>query len=547
MRRCGRADAGGIQGIPRALALDGIDPSVIIVGGGPVGLGLAIELGQRGVRTCLLERHREIRRIPKGQNLTQRTLEHFHFWGAESQLRAARTVPRSLGGGLTAYGTLLGEYQYDWLKRELVRPFYFTENERLPQYHTEAVLRDRVAEIPAVATRYGAVAESVDADGRSAVVRFREHEGALTELRADYLVGCDGSHSLVREQAGLTQRRIDHDRRMVLMVFRSPALDRLLARFVGKSFFSVLHPDLEGYWQFLGRVDSESRWFFHAPVPGDASRETLDAGRLLERAVGAPFDLDVEYVGFWDLRFAIAETYRAGRVFIAGDAAHSHPPYGGYGVNSGFEDAVNLGWKLAATIQGWSGSDLLDSYSLERQPVFASTASTFIERAILRDREFLASCRPDDDRAAFERAWHARADEARDEVDTFAPHYEGSPIIWSAADRQPSAVSDHAFRARAGHHLAPARLSSGSNVYERLGAGFSLLVGREADPTAFVQAAANLGVPLEVIADKGARGEFARYDAQLVLVRPDQYVAWTDVAGPGDPNTVLHRVIGRAQ
>jgi len=527
--------------------VNGGDPAVIIVGGGPVGLGLAIELGQRGVPTCLLERYREIRRIPKGQNLTQRTLEHFHFWGAESQLRAARTLPRSLGGGLTAYGTLLGEYRYDWLQRELVRPFYFTDNERLPQYEAEAVLRHRAAEIPAITVRYDAVVERIDADERSAVVWFREQGRKLTELRADYLVGCDGSHSLVREQAGLTQRRVDHDRRMVLMVFRSPALDRLVARFADKSFFCVLHQDFEGYWQFLGRVDTESRWFFHAPVPADTSRDTLDCGRLLERAVGAPFDLDVEYVGFWDLRFVIAESYRAGRVFIAGDAAHSHPPYGGYGVNSGFEDAVNLGWKLAATLQGWGSVDLLDSYSLERQPVFASTASSFIERAILRDREFLSVYRPDVDRAAFERVWHTRADEARDEVDTFAPHYEGSPIIWSAADRQPSAVGDHAFRARAGHHLAPARLSCGSNVYERLGAGFSLLVGAEADPTAFAKAAANLSLPLEVIVDKDARGEFRRYEAERVLVRPDQYVAWTDVGGPGDPTTVLHRAIGCAQ
>src|SRR5678815_3181691 len=92
---------------------------------------------------------------------------------AESQLRAARTVPRSLGGGLTAYGTVLGEYRYDWLKRELVRPFYFTENERLPQYETEAVLRQRASEIPAITARYGAVAERIDADKRSAVVSFR--------------------------------------------------------------------------------------------------------------------------------------------------------------------------------------------------------------------------------------------------------------------------------------------------------------------------------------------------------------------------------------
>lgn len=521
--------------------------TVIIVGGGPVGLGLAIELGQRGVPTCILERHHEPRRIPKGQNLTQRTLEHFYFWGAEPQLRAARTLPRSLGiGGVTVYGTLFGEYRYAWLQRELVRPYYFTDNERLPQYETESVLRRRAGEVPSVTLRCGAVAERIEVNEHSPVVWFREDGGPLTEIRADYLIGCDGSHSLIREQAGLSQRRIDHDRRMVLMVFRSPALEALVERYPGMSFFSILHPDLEGYWQFLGRVDADARWFFHAPVPSDASSETFDHRPFLERAVGSPFDADVEYVGFWDLRFAIADTYRAGRIFIAGDAAHSHPPYGGYGINSGFEDASNLGWKLAAVLQGWAGPHLLDSYSLERQPVFASTAGAFIERAILRDRDFLAAWRPDRDRSGFERAWKARAAEARAEVAMFAPNYEGSPIVWSAAGTQPSAIGDHTFQARPGHHLAPARLSCGSNVYERLGPGFSLIVLGEmtASAMAFRRAATHLGVPLEVIEDRGADGDLDRYQARLILVRPDQFVAWTDAAAEADPETVLRRSIG---
>src|SRR4051795_6445309 len=118
------------------------DSEVLIIGGGPVGLGLAIELGQRGVRCVLVERYTSPQPIPKGQNLTQRTMEHFHFWGAEPQLRAARTIPRDYGiGGLNPYGTLPSGYKYHPLQRELVRPFYFPDNERLPQYATEAVLR----------------------------------------------------------------------------------------------------------------------------------------------------------------------------------------------------------------------------------------------------------------------------------------------------------------------------------------------------------------------------------------------------------------------
>ena len=126
---------------------------VVIVGGGPVGMGLAIELGQRNIHCVVVERYDQPQPIPKGQNLTQRTLEHFHFWGVEREVRAARTIPPEYGiGGLTAYGTLLGDYHYDWMQRELVRPFYFTDNERLPQYATERALRRRAAELPSVQT-----------------------------------------------------------------------------------------------------------------------------------------------------------------------------------------------------------------------------------------------------------------------------------------------------------------------------------------------------------------------------------------------------------
>ena len=197
-------------------------------------------------------------------------------------------------------------------------------------------------------------------------------------------------------------------------------------------------------------------------------KDNFDFTAYLHRAVGATFDVEFEHIGFWDLRVAIADSYRKGRVFIAGDAAHSHPPYGGYGINTGFEDARNLGWKLAATLQGWGGEDLLDSYDDERRPVFASTAKDFIEKAIESDRAFLETHDPERDRAAFEREWTARGSGARDEVNAFEPNYRGSPIV-AGAGGATNAIGGHSFKARAGHHLAPRRLSTGENVYERLG------------------------------------------------------------------------------
>jgi 4-hydroxyisophthalate hydroxylase len=525
----------------------GTTAPVVIIGGGPVGIGLAIDLGLRGIEVIVVERHLEPQPIPKGQNLTQRTMEHFYFWGAEDALRAARTIPRDYGiGGMTAYGTLLGDYHHDWLQRELVRPFYFTDNERLPQYATEGVLRRRAAEIDGIKLLFGWACTTLRQDADKAEVDIVDRAGNTRTLHTDFVVGCDGSRSLVREQAGITQTRSDHDRLMVLLVFRSTGLHDLLARYPGKSFYNVLHPELDGYWKFFGRVDLGLTWFFHAPVPPDSSRDNFDFKRLLHGAAGAEFDVELEHIGFWDLRFAVADDYRKGRVFIAGDAAHSHPPYGGYGINSGLEDAVNLSWKLAAHLQGWGGAGLLDSYSAERQPVFASTARDFIEQSIFTDRDFLRSHDPARDRDGFEAAWRARQSGARAEINAFEPNYEGSPIVWGAEGATSSAIGNHADAARAGHHLTPQKLSSGRNMFEELGHGFSLIALDAGDTVArFVQAAAELRLPLKVISDTVSGGR-EKYAARLILVRPDQFVAWAgdDVSGGDEPKCVLQRVVG---
>jgi len=522
---------------------------VVIVGGGPVGIALAVDLGQRGISCVVVERRTEPQRIPKGQNLTQRAMEHFYSWGVADKVRAARMLPPEYPmSGIVSYRNLNNEYWYAPPLREIVNPYYFQKNERLPQYLVEYALREKMAQLGNIESRFGWKAETIEQHAGGARVAIAEEGGAANEmLEAEYVVGCDGGNSTVRRQIGIERSGADFNELMVLALFRSRELHEKLKRFPPRSTYRVLHPELKGYWQFFGRVDVGESWFFHSPVPADTTRDNYDFHALLQSAAGFPFACDFDYVGFWDLRIAVAEKYQEGRVFIAGDAAHSHPPYGGYGLNNGLDDVANLGWKLAATLNGWGSAALLPTYTEERRPIFKETAEDFIESGIQKDAAFLARHNPEKDRADFEKAWKEHSTGAAPRVMTYEPHYQGSPIVFGPTYGVSSARGSHTFKARAGHHLPPQTLSSGRNVFEELGRDFTLLAFDGADQTvaAFAKASHTLGVPLKIVRDSYQDGRTA-YETKLILVRPDRYIAWTSDRAPDDAAAVVAKAVGRA-
>ena len=524
------------------------ESGVIVIGGGPVGLALAVELGLRGIPCTVIERRTEPHCIPKGQNLTQRTLDLFYSWGIADELRSRRLIrPGFPGSSIVAYGDLMGEYWYSGVYRNAVDRYYFQRSERLPQYLTEQVLRDRLNEIPAVSVRTGWSAEAIGQSEHGATVEIAERDGARREtVEAEFVAGCDGSRSIVRERVGLPSRGTDYEQTMVLAVFRSPALHERLKRFPPAYIYRVVHRDLKGYWRFFGRVDEDQRWFFHAPLSGDSERSEEGVRALLRRAAGFEFQCSFDHIGYWDLRVSIADRFRAGRAFIAGDAAHSHPPYGGYGLNTGFEDAANLGWKLAAVLQGWGGEALLDSYSAERQAVATDTAGEFIDNRISEERDLFDRIHPERDADEFAQGWEAYAGAANSHLTSYAPHYEGSGVIDGPPGGVTGARATRSERARPGHYLPPWRLTSGRNVFEELGRGFTLVglnVGDDA-VAPFERAAARRSIPFTVVRDPSPETP-GRYGASLVLVRPDGYVAWAGEAPPGDVDSLMARVTGR--
>ena len=506
---------------------------VVIIGGGPVGVSLAVDLGQRGINVAVVERHREVGRIPKGQGLTFRTLEHFYFWNCVDQIRSARLLPPDYTiGGVLIYGNAMGEYWYpNNVARAKLDRYFFQKNERLPQYLTEEVVRARASEIPNVTFYWEHTVKNVEQDDDGVRISATAEQWPYEdiEIEGEYAVGCDGTRSITNARQGIERHGTDLGYRMCLAVFKAPELNTAFERFGDKTTFLVLNPKYKGAWQFFGRVGLEAAtFFFHAPV--DPDTKPTDTDRVLEamhEAAGFAFDAQFEHLGFWNLSIEVADTYRKGRVFIAGDSAHSHPPYGGHGLNSGLEDVTNLGWKLGAKLAGWGGEELLDTYTEERRPVFWQTGEDVIAGGVKSDAEWLATYDPDKDREAFERAWSERVASA-DKPWPYVVNYQGSSLVMNPEGGAPGVHGEYMDRARAGHHLTPSILSTGKNIYEELGIDYFTLLALDGDDAViagFEEAAAKRNVPLKVVRDTYA-DDRRKYESRLLLIRPDQFLAW---------------------
>ena len=514
-----------------------------------MGLGLAIDLSKRGVKVILVEKRRKIHTIPKGQNLTQRTGEHFKFWGVAKTIQENVHIPKEYGvSGMTAYGSLLGEYNFEWYKRKSVNEYYFADNLRIPQFETEKALKQKLKTHDCSELYWGCEAVGIADKEDKVELEVVDQSGETSHLTGKFLVGCDGTNSTVRKKAKIPQAVVDHKKRMVLVVFDSKELDHLSSKIRGKSFFHVVRPDLDGYWKFFGRVNLDGRWFYHTPVPTDTKMENFDVADQLYDAVGEKFNFKLDHQGFWDFKYALAETFQKGRVFLAGDAAHGHPPYGGYGINTGLEDSRNLGWKLSAFLRGWGSENLLQSYTTERREIFISTLNTFIDRLITDDKEFIKKYDPTRDRPSFEKGWDQFAEVANADVGLYCPCYAGSKLIPETESSTMSAAGKHRFEAYSGEHLSPATLSNGKCVISELGDNFSVIfVGVDNE---IVQATKKTilskDVPVKIIVtDKNE--STSKWNASILIVRPDHYLAYASKEIPENIGKIMEQSFGRLE
>lgn len=533
-----------------------IETQVLIAGAGPVGLALAIELGLRGVDVTIVEQRARAGAQPRAKTTNVRTMQHMRRWGLAERLRALAPLPYDFPTDIvfstTLFGRALAVIENAFAGKKCRDPRFPEAAQWVPQYTVERVLHERIASLPSVRLMQGTALEEAaqSAAGLSATVRNVE-SGARLIIHAQYLVGADGAKSRAREIIGA---RMTGEHAYALnynLILRIPELDRapperraIMYWLINRESPGVLSPlDCNGEWAFITRL-----------APGVTAISDDEVIHRVHAAIGRALPTEIIARDYWAAHRLIADRYRDRRIFLAGDACHLHPPFGGYGMNLGIADGVDLGWKLAAVLQGWGGEALLAAYEDERRPVHLRT----IDEAVENYRTLSDQLLKDDLDAESADGERARAAVAREiiatktrEFDTLGvvlgSRYDGSPIIVDDGSAPPA--EHYAHFEPCAHHgcLAPhAWLADGSSLYDHFGLGFTLLL--LSDTAAALardmeDAAANMGVPLALLDLRGA-GLDEPYAAPLALIRPDQFVAWR--GADADAAALLRTVSGRS-
>jgi 2-polyprenyl-6-methoxyphenol hydroxylase-like FAD-dependent oxidoreductase len=534
---------------------------VLVAGGGPVGLTLALDLGQRGVPCLVAEQRPGTTREPRCTLTNMRSMEHFRRLGVAGEVRAAGVAPdygHDVVFATRIFGHELCRFVYP-SPAEAARsgrptvfdsPYGLERPQRISQIFLEPVLKRAAERAPGVELRFGWRVERVEPDAAGAWAVLRDADRGLEErVRARFVADCSGGGSAIREAAGVKLAGRSAVSQQVGIFFRSRRLRR--ANPLGEAvMWFLVSPELRGT---LVAVDGEGLFTLHRILPLDVDAGALDPEATVRAALGpggANVDVEVLSVHPWRAHLLVAERYRVGPVFFAGDAAHLLVPTGGFGMNTGIGDACDLAWKLAAAHEGWAGAALLDAYEAERRPIAernvaasasnaAGLAGAPVPPALEADGEEGDALR----RLVGERILANQRKEFESAGVQLGYRYEGSPLV--VPDGTPAPPDDeiqYVPTTRPGSRLPHLVLPGGPPLFDRLGPGFTLLRVGPGAPAAdgIIRAARELRLPLSVLALPDAPA----LERRLVLVRPDQHVAWRSDVAPADPGAVLDRARG---
>ncbi|MDE1180066.1 FAD-dependent oxidoreductase [Paraburkholderia sp.] len=526
---------------------------VVIVGAGPVGLALAGDLGWRGVQCVLIERGDGQVFQPKMDMVGIRTMEFCRRWGIVDDVENAG-YNRDYSQDYAWVSQLHGGYEFGRESFPTVRDEPKPEQspqkrERCPQNFFDPVLTRFAAKTGNVQIRYSTeyVSHTERSDGVTVTVRDLV-TGEESTIECQYVVGCDGGASRVKEALGIKMTGTPALTYTTNAIIECEGLEKLHDKKPGYRYIFI---GPEGTWSTVVAINGANWWRFS--IVGDGTMRTLtedDVAAAFRRAVGRD---DVEFriisVMPWIRRQLVADNYGTQRVKIAGDAAHLTSPTGGFGMNMGVQDAVDLGWKLQAMVEGWGGAHLLDTYEFERRPVAIRNVNEatsnlklmLTPRQTLTPAVFETGPQGDQARKVFGDAYTQMM---KREWYTIGIHlgfrYEGSSIVVPDGTPEPEdTVSTYVQTARPGHRAPHVWLAPDQSTLDLLGREFVLMrFDRSIPVDALTAAARQARVPLRVVDVDNAQAR-ALYECALVLVRPDGHVTWRANSAPDDADALI--------
>lgn len=514
-----------------------VDTEVLVVGAGPVGLTLALDLGRRGVRCVLIERNETTIQLPKMERCNARTMEIYRRLGISERIRDAglpRSAPMDVFLAMSMSGPAIVRLPYPSAAQAAAEIAAHNDGRPLEpyqlisQYTLEPLLKSIVEAQPGVTVRYGCELTAFTQNAGSVSARVRRGKGPDETIRAAYLIGCDGGSSTVRRQLGIPLQGEGNIRKLRQALFHCPELYGRIPMGQGRHYHIAEGP----LFPFIILQDSTRHWTLHA-----AARSDAEMAEIFGNSLGMPLEFEMLSVNEWTQHLLCAERYGEGRVFIAGDAAHLVIPTGGLGMNTGVGDAIDLSWKLAATLAGWGGPRLLPSYDRERRSIGLRNVKA--SGAAMSGRlSWRAAYRPDirkdtPEGASVRAEMATRFDIEQRKVTEILGieagyRYVDSPVIWPEAGDGPDPDNPRYVPTTwPGARLPHVWLNDGAALHDRLGPGYTLLRlgGSQADVSGLERALHARGAPVDVLdIGDGAVRDIARFD--LVLVRPDLHVVW---------------------
>jgi 2-polyprenyl-6-methoxyphenol hydroxylase-like FAD-dependent oxidoreductase len=532
-----------------------LDTQVLIVGAGPVGLTLAVALGQRGIRCTLIEQKEAPQFLPKMERCNARTMEIYRRMGIADRIRRAglpADCPMDVFIVTSLIDRPLLHLPYPSVaqakaaiaaKNDGTLPL--EPSQLISQYTLEPVLRSVAEEIASVTVRYGCELVAFSQNAKSVSAGVRNLDGSGSEITSRYLVGCDGGSSFVRAELGIALRGEANLLQLRQALYRCDDLYERIPIGKGRHYHVA-----DGQSTFLIVQDSTKHFTLHSVVESDE-----DMARMFEETCAMPVEYEMLYVGRWRQNLLLADSYAQRRVFLAGDAVHLVIPTGGLGMNTGVGDATDLAWKLAATLQGWGGPHLLASYEIERRQVGERNVAA-ARFATLGRQKWRAAYRPNIRDATAEGAETRARLAAIAEVEQrksnemigaeLGYRYDGSPLIWPEPEEGPTHnVMDYVPTTWPGSRLPHAWRADGTALHDDLGEGYTLLSfgGTGADSTPLERAFAEFGAPFVTVSIPDERPREI-YGHDLLLLRPDLHVVWRGNRLPDQPRKLAEIATG---